>query len=164
MRSSPMACVLVLATLVPMTALAAGRQANAADRLDVAIEALSSPNVSDRECQAGMVALLDAIVAAAPAARTRGGWPEKVVAARTLAAGGHMVGAEVATLLNDSYRAVHGKAFALPEAARSPDTVRGYLRSRLSSVRSVLAERRFDEAVRRMLEAAVLIVTPVVVQ
>ncbi len=127
--------------------------------VDRAIQLLLEPASSDAQCTDGLVSLLDAIVKAAPATRFDGRWLEKIIAARDLVAGGRL--GEAATLLNDGYLAVNGGAFAMPAGVRSPGDARDCIREKLSSARSLLAEGRADEAVRRMLEAAVMVVTPI---
>ncbi len=149
-------CVLVVLTLCPPLG---GQAVDVPALVDRAIKLMLSPDSSDGQCREGLVLLLDAIVKAAPAARIQGAWPAKVADARKQVAAGHLF--ESTALLGDSYRAVSGKAFVMPAAVRSPDTAKDHIRKQLSTVGSLMAGGRADEAVRRMLEAALMVVTPV---
>jgi hypothetical protein len=149
------ACVLVMLTLWPAFAQ---QTLDVPGRVDRAVRLLLSPDGTDASCIEGLVSLLDAIVAAAPAAGIGGTWPAKVITARERVAAGQMD--QTAALLNDSYRAVHGRSFTIPAAVRSLPEAQTYIRNQLSSVRSLLDHGRAGEAVRRMLEAAVMVVTP----
>ncbi len=155
LRRLPLACALVM---VAWSALAA-QAPDVPGLVDRALTLLLTPESSDAKCTDGLVVLLDAIVKAAPAARIDGEWPAKVAAAREYVAAGHI--GPSAMLLGDSYRAVEGRAFAMPAEVRSPGDARDVIRKQLSSVRDLLAEGRSREAVRRMLAAALIVVTPV---
>jgi hypothetical protein len=140
--------------------LALGGQAlDVPGHVDRAIRLLLSPDRADEQCRDGLVSLLDAIVQAAPAARLGGTWLAKVEAARQSVASGRL--GDSVVLLGDSYRAVHGKPFKMPATIRSLTDATDYIRGQLSSVRTLLDQGRADEAVRRMLEAAVMVVTPI---
>jgi hypothetical protein len=153
----PVVGVLAMLTLLP----ALGDQSPDVPRhVDRAVRLLLAPDSSDEQCKDGLVSLLDAIIGAAPAARVGGEWPTTIAAARSRAARGEL--GETAALLNDSYRALHGTPFKMPVSVRSIQDARDYIRGQLSSVRGLLDQGRPDEAVRRMLEAAVMIVTPTV--
>jgi hypothetical protein len=149
-------CVCAMLALAPAVG---GQTPDVPDRVDRAITLLLSPDRSDAQCADGLLSLLDAIAEAAPAARIDGPWPAKVAAARARLAGGQM--GEAVPLLNDSYRLVYGKAFAMPATVRSLADARDHIRKQLSSVRGLMGQGRADEAVRRMLDAAVMIVTPI---
>ncbi len=127
--------------------------------VDRAIQLLLEPASGDAKCTDGLVLLLDAIVKAAPATRFDGPWLEKIAAARDLVAGGRL--GEAAALLNDGYLAVNGRACAMPATVRSPGDARDCIRELLSSVRSLVDQDRVGEAVRRMLDAAMMVVTPI---
>ncbi len=147
-------CIVVVLTAAP----APGAQALDVHRqVDRAVRLLLSPGSGDEQCK-GLVSLLDAIVQAAPAARLGGTWPEKVKAARDSVAGGRL--GDSVVLLADSYRDVHGKPFKMPASIRSLTDATGYIRGQLASITLLLEQGRADEAVRRMLEVAVIIVTP----
>ena len=149
-------CALMLLTFWPVLA---GQTLDVPGYVDRAIRLFFSPDTTDAQCTDGLVSLLDAIVKAAPAARIEGAWPAKVGAARERAAGGKM--ADAAGLLDQCYRAVHGKAFAVPANVNSLNAARDHIRKQLSSVRDLMDQGRADEAVRRMLDAAMMIVTPI---
>ncbi len=127
--------------------------------VDRAIQMLLEPASSDAKCADGLVSLLGAIVKAAPATRFDGPGLEKVAAARDLVAGGRL--GEAAALLNDGYLAVNGRAFAMPANVRSPGDARDCIREKLSAARNLLDQGRAGEAVRRMLDAAMMVVTPI---
>ena len=150
-------CILVMLTLSPASG---GQALDVPGQVDRAVRLLLSPDSHDERCTDGLVSLLDAIIGAAPAARLGGTWPAKIAGARDLVAGGRFLAGDTVTLLNDSYRAVHGKPFKMPPTVRSMSDARGHIRRQLSSVRSLLDQGRADEAVRRMLEAVLMIVTP----
>ncbi len=149
-------CVLIVLTFC----LSLGGQALDVPALvDRATKLMISPDRSDGQCREGLVLLLDAIVKAAPAARIPGAWPAQVADARKQVAAGHLF--ESTALLSDAYRAVSGKAFVMPAAVRSPNAAKDHIRTQLSTVGGLVDEGRADEAVRRMLEAALMVVTPV---
>jgi hypothetical protein len=148
-------CVLVTLAFCPVLG---GQVLDVPGHVDRAMQLLLSPDSSDAQCRDGLVSLLEAIIGAAPAARLGGTWPTAIAAARDKAAADQL--GETVSLLNDSYRAVHGRPFKMPATVRSVPDARDYIRRQLSSVRSLLDEGRGDEAMRRMLEAAVMIVTP----
>jgi len=150
-------CILLMLTVSPALG---GQAPDVPGQVDRAVRLLLSPGTNDEECKDGLVSLLDAIIGAAPTSRLAGTWPAKVAAARDLAASGRFLADDTVALLNDSYRAVHGKPFLVPPTVRSMPEARAYIRGQLSSVRSLLGQGRADEAVRRMLEAVVMIVTP----
>ncbi len=157
LRALAAICVPLILTMCPVLG---GQTPDVAGQVDRAARLLLSPGVTDQQCRDGLVSLLDAIIAVGPDTRVDGAWKSEVAAARDLAAGGRFLGDDTVRFLNDSYRAVHGKAFKMPPAVRSMPEAREYIRERLSSVRSLLDSGQPDEAVRRMLEAAVMIVTP----
>jgi len=160
-RSAVVAAVGIFLILTICPALG-GQALDVPGHVDRAIRLLLSPDRSDEQCTNGLVSLLDAIVQAAPAARLGGTWPAKVKAARDSVAGDRL--GDSVVLLTDSYRAVHGKPFKMPASIRSLTDATDYIRGQLLSVRVLLDQGRADEAVRRMLEAAVMIVTPLEVQ
>jgi hypothetical protein len=137
----------------------AGQTPDVSGSVDRAIELLFSPDTTGAQCTDGLVSLLDAILEVAPAARIDGAWAVSVSAARERMAGGRM--AEAAALLDEGYRAVNGKRFAMPPVVRSLDAARDHIRRQLSSVRGLMDQGRANEAVGRMLEAAMMIVTPI---
>ena len=151
----PAVCVLVTMTVSP----ALGRQAlDVPGHVHRAVQLLLSPESSGEQCRDGLVSLLDAIIEAARGARIAGAWPAKIAAARDSAARGRL--GDAAALLNDGYLAVYGTPFKMPATIRSVSDARDHIRGQLSSVRGLLGQGRTDEAIRRMLEAAVMIVTP----
>ena len=160
-RSAVLAAVGILLILTICPALG-GQALDVPEHVDRTIRLLLSPDRSDEESRNGLVSLRDAIVEAAPASRLGGTWPAKVKAARDSDAGDRL--GDSVVLLTDSYRAVHGKPFKMPATIRSPADATGYIHVLLSSIRPLLDQGRADEAVRRMLEAAVMIVTPLEVQ
>ncbi len=151
-----LACVLVILMLRPGFA---GQGPDVPSLVDQASQLLLGPAISDAQCTDGLVSLLDAIVKAAPATRLNGPGMEKVAAARERVTAGRL--REAAALLNDGYLAVNGRSFAMPADVRSPADARDHIRQLLSSVRSLLDHGRADEAVRWMLDAAVMVVTPI---
>ena len=157
-RARTAVCIFVTLALSPALG---GQSPKVPDQVDRAVRLLLSPGTNDAECKDGLVSLLDAIIGAAPTSRLTGTWPAKIAAARELAASGRFLADDTVALLNDSYRAVHGKPFLVPPTVRSMPEARAYIRGQLSSVRSLLDQGRADEAVRRMLEAVVMIVTPI---
>lgn len=160
-RNTVLVAVGILPMLIGCPAFS-GQALDVSGHVDRAIRLLLSPDRGDEECRNGLVSLLDAIVLAAPAGRPGGTWPAKVKAARDSVAGGRL--GDSVVLLTDGYRAVHGKPFKMPATIRSLADATGYIGEQLSSIRPLLDQGRADEAVRRMLEAAVMIVTPVEVQ
>jgi hypothetical protein len=153
----PAVCILVMLTFSP----ALGSQAlDVPGQVDRAVRLLLSADGSDERCTEGLVSLLDAIIGTAPAARLGGTWPAKIAAARDLVARGRFLADNTVALLNESYRTVHGKPFKMPPTVRSLPDARDHIRGQLSSVRSLLDQGRADEAIRRMLEAVLMIVTP----
>ncbi|MGE5361653.1 MAG: hypothetical protein ACM3NQ_21770 [Bacteroidales bacterium] len=156
-RHRPCSAVSVLVMLAFLPALG-GQALDVRGHIDRAIRLLLSPDSRDEQCKDGLVSLLDAITGAASYARIEGTWPATVAAARDQASRDELGGA--VGLLNDSYRAVYGAPFQKPATVRSVQDAKDHIRGLLSSARSVLNQGRADEAVRLMLEAAVMIVTP----
>ncbi len=150
-------CVPVMLTVWPVHT---GQVLDVPGHVDKASQLLLSPDTSARQCTDGLVSLLDAIAGAARSARITGTWPAKIVTARELVASGRSLTDDTVSLLHDSYRAVHGKSFKVPANVRSLADAREHLRGQLSSVRGLLDQGEVNEAIRRMLEAAVMIVTP----
>lgn len=133
-----------------------------AARLEQATKLLLDDRSTDVDRQAGLLALLDAVAEAAPASGVPGEWPRQVARARTLLAGGAPPDGEPGALLREAYRAVNGgAAFRFPGSARTLDEVLGLVRARLQEASEDLRGARSDAAVRRMLEAVLLVVTPV---
>ena len=149
-------CALMLLAFWPGVA---GQTLDVAGHVDRSIRIFFSPDATDAQCTDALLSLLDAIVKAAPAARIDGAWAAKVSAARKRMAAGKI--AETAVLLDEGYRAVNGKRFAMPAAVQSMEAARDHIRKQLASVRGLMDQGRADEAVRRMLEAAMMIVTPI---
>ncbi len=150
-------CVLMLLAL---PGVPSGQARDVPGHIDRAVRLLLSPDSSEAQCRDGLVSLLDAIIGAAPTARLSGTWAAKIAAARDLVAAGRFLADDTLALLNDSYRAVHGKPFKVPASVRSMPEARDYIRGQLATARSLLDQRRADEAIRRMLEAVLMIVTP----
>ncbi len=153
---APMACALLTLTLwQPVSA----QTRDVPHLVNRAMRLLLAPDGSGEQCLDGLASLLDAILKAAPAAGLDGSSTAKVAAAREQAAA-HRLGDSL-SLLGDAYRAVEGKAFVMPATVRSPGDAKDFIRTQLSSVAALLDQDRAGDAVRLMLGAALMIVTPV---
>jgi len=160
MRTSVAPAAICILAMLTLPAALGGQALDVPGQVDRAVRLLLSPDTSDAQCTDGLVSLLDAIIGAAPVAKLGGTWPAKIAAARDLMAAGRFLADDTVTLLNDSYRAVHGKPFAMPPTVRTMPDAKDRIRRQLASVRSLLDQGHADEAVRRMLEAVLMIVTP----
>ncbi len=161
MRTHPARSAVCIFVMLTLSAAPGGQPLDVPGQVDRAVRLLLSPDSSDAQCIDGVVLLLDAIVATAPATRLAGPWQAKLSSARELVARGRTLSNDAVALLNDSYRAVNGKPFMMPAAVRSVSDARDHIRGRLSSVRGLLDKGRADEAIQRMLEAVLMVVTPV---
>lgn len=130
--------------------------------LEKATKLLLDERSTDADRRAGLLALLDAVSEAAPSSGVPGEWPRQVARARTLLAGGATPDGEPGGLLREAYRAVNGgSAFRFPELARKPGEVVDLVRTRMQEASEALRASRPAAGVRLMLEAVLLVVTPV---
>jgi len=133
----------------------------ATDHLDRAVRLLLAPAPTDQDRKAGFLSLLDALVATAPDAPSAAACQPKLAKARQMASQGPALYDSVAELLGECYSDAHGGArFRVPDSVRSPADAVGYGRTQLQSARASLETHRGDDAFGRMIEVAVLVVTP----
>ena len=150
--------IFVLSTLSPVLD---GQSPDIPALVDRATQLLLSSDDSNDQGAKGLVALLDAITAAAPAAGLSGACQTGLATAQRLAAGDPSGVDEMVVLLGGCYREAHGKSFSMPPAVRSMPDLLEHARGLLASVRGLIQQGRPDEAIRRMLEVAMMVVTPI---
>lgn len=117
---------------------------------------------SDADAKAGLLALFDAVGQAAPDARIAGDWPAKVARARALFEKCPGVDEDAVVLLRDCHRQVAGGAgYRIPASVARMEDVLALGRHQLEEAAKALDACRSGDAVRLLLETALLVVTPV---
>jgi hypothetical protein len=135
--------------------------ANATTHVSRATELLSVEQPTETQLRQGFLSLLDALALVAPETRTRGSWPGKVAEARRLIDAGSLVEPKAVALLGECYRETHGGAdFRMPATVHTIADAREHIRVQLVAVPDLIKTGANDEAARRLLEAAVAVVTP----
>jgi hypothetical protein len=135
--------------------------AKAAIQVNRAAELLLVEQSTEAQLRQGFLSLLDALLLVAPEIRPPGSWPEKVAEARRLIHGGSLVEPRAVALLGECYRETHGgAAFRMPPTVHTIADARDHIRLRLVAAPDLIKTGATDEAARRLLEAAVAIVTP----
>jgi hypothetical protein len=137
------------------------KDAQATDEVNRAVELLLVEQPTEAQLRQGFVSLLDALLLVAPEDRAPGSWPAKAAEARRLIESGSLVGQQAATLLGECYRETHGgTAFQMPPTVHTIADAREHIRVQLVAVPELLRKGAQDEAARRLLTAAVAVVTP----
>jgi len=150
-----------LAVLLALSLRAGADVRTAVAHVDRALQLAFAAGATDEQVKAGFLSLLDAIVASAPEARIPGEWPSKAAAARRLVAAGSVPDDRAVAMLHECYRNLHGgRAFRMPAAIRSISDATGYARRQLEAARDLLLRGQREEAIRRLLDTALMIVTP----
>lgn len=117
---------------------------------------------SDADAKAGILALLDAVAEAAPAARIAGDWPAKVSRARTLFERCGGVDEDAVALLKESYRQVTGGTeYRFPASVVRIEDAVAHGRRQLEEASEAIRAGRSGVAVRLLLETVLLVVTPI---
>jgi hypothetical protein len=136
------------------------RGTQATTQVNRAIELLLVEQPTEAQLRQGFVSLLDALLLVAPEG-TQGSWPAKATEARRLIESGSLVDQGAATLLRECYRETHGgMAFQMPPTVHTIADARAHIRLQLVAVPELLQKGDGDEAARRLLTAAVAVVTP----
>ena len=130
--------------------------------LDRALDLLLAEGASSDEMKAGFLALLDAMAETAPPSSGPGGTcGARFAVARLRMGDGSILDEAGVSLLAECYRETHdGRAFAVPGTVRSVADARQHVRRQIESAQTLLREGRSREAVAVLLDATMLIVTP----
>ena len=151
-------CVVLLA--LPVGAHPAADSAVAA--LDRAVRWLLATDPGQRNSFDGFLSLLDALILTAPDAPSASACRAQLLRGRDALAPGRMLHPGTVEAIHACYRDTHGgEAFGLPPSVRSGGDPAEYCRQQLIDARVALLAVRHEEAFRRMIEAAALVVTPV---
>lgn len=129
-------------------------------RLDHAAQALVDEGRSAEDVRAALLDLLDEAIAAAPAAGLGGEWPEKASRARERIATRSPVDPEARRFLEESWREATGKAWAMPSSVARIEDATALVKRDVGEAATALRERRAAEGVRLLLEAVLVVVTP----
>ncbi len=132
------------------------------DRVEQASRLIFTPGATDDAIREGFVLLLDAAVDAAADAKMPSAFTSKIAEARRRMRDVSLVDAKAVTLLEECYAEVHGGTpFRMPASVKSPSDASVHGRGLLEPVPALLKQGKPRDALSRMLEAAVAIVTPV---
>lgn len=135
---------------------------SATEHLDRAVQLLLPRDPTGQDLRAGFLSLLDALIATAPDAPSAARCGPRLATARQVASRGSILDDRAVALLHECFRDTHdGASFRVPHSIRSVADAAGYCRAQLQSARDALQNGRGDAAFGRMIEAAVLIVTPI---
>jgi hypothetical protein len=160
-RATVLVTTLGLGLLVVAAAASDSPTAAATNHVSRASALLLEEHPTDAQLREGFLSLLDALLLVAPEGGAQAAWPAKAAEARRLIDAGSLVDRRAASLLGDCYRATHGgEAFRMPATVHSIADARAYIGRQLATVPDLLKAGHGDEAVQRLLEAAVAIVTP----
>lgn len=137
------------------------KDAQATAQVNRAVELLLVEQPTEAQLRQGFVSLLDALLLVAPEDRAQGTWAAKAAEARRLIEAGSLVDPKAAALLGECYRETHGGAvFQMPATVHTIADAREHIRLQLVAVPELLQKGASDEAARRLLTAAVAVVTP----
>jgi hypothetical protein len=149
----------VAAALAALLILPASTEAQAASAIAAVdrAERIFSGTASPAEVQAGLQSLLAAISETAAGLDLPAEFVNQIAEARRIEG----VDPKATRLLNDCYKLLnHGTSYRAPASVRDMPGAMEYLRSRIAAGRTLLVKGEASEAVRALLDAAVLIVTP----
>jgi len=153
-----LAAALVIVVFSPIRAGADPK--TAAAHLDRVTE-LFAPNATEAQMKAGFEVLLAAMTELVPTAGLPAECGTKLAAARWEVTQGTLGGPKTAGPLADCYRLAHGgKAFRVPDTIDTLDEAMSYARQRVQAARALIADDKGGDGLRALLEAALLIVTP----
>jgi len=134
----------------------------AAKHAESALAQLFGAQRSDAQTRAGMLSILDAVAAAATDAGLTDEWKAMIMGARRRISEGSLVDGESQLALHQCYRQINeGKPFRMPEGIRSVDDAAASARKLLESGPPLLRSGKSLEAVRALLETALMILTPI---
>jgi len=131
------------------------------ETIDRATRLLLARNPSEKQLGAGFTALLDAAVEAATAGNLPAEVRAKLAAARTRFTESSPVDEQGVLALGACYRLLSsGRPFEFPRDVRTIDGARERIRERLGAARTSLLEGKAEACVRALVEAAMMIATP----
>lgn len=137
-------------------------------RLERASRLLLEVGRTDADVKAALLALLDETLEAARSSRLPDGGREKVARARSLLADeppGHdeafCLLAESHRLLGESYREATGKGWHMPASVSRVEDAVTLTSGRIDDATRALREGRANDTVRLLLEATLLVLTPI---
>ena len=150
-----------LAVLFTLASCVRAEAVGVVARAERAAQLLFAPKPADAQIKEGLLTLLDAIVEAAPGAGIAGDWPSKIADARRILEDSPGYD-KVAALLDECHREINGGApFRMPETIHSIGNAVDQGRRNLESIRSLMQQGKAGDAVRRMLETLLIIMTPI---
>ena len=129
-------------------------------KLERAAQALVDEGRSAEDVRAALLDLFDEAIAAAPAAGLGGEWPAKASRARELFATRSPADPEARSLLEESWREATGKAWAMPSSVARIEDATALVKRDVGEAAKALREGRAADGVRLLLEAALVVVTP----
>lgn len=132
-------------------------------RLDRAGRLLTLEQASSDQLRKGFLALLDAVTEVAPpTGGPAGACAAKVSEARARMSSGSILDRAGVALIGECYRDTHGgRPFAVPAAVRSVADAREHIRRQVEEAQTLIRRGRAGEAAGVLLDAAMLIVTPI---
>ncbi len=145
-----------------VTAAAGAESGEPAARVQRASRLIFGPKATTGGVREGFVLLLDEAADAAAEARMPAAFASKIADARRRIRDIAFADAKAILLLEECYGEVHGGTpFRMPAGVKSLADVSGYGRGLLEPVPALLEQGKPREALSRMLEAAIVVVTPV---
>lgn len=115
---------------------------------------------TETDVRGALLDLLDETAAAAPAAGLPGDWAEKAVRARSLIAVRSALDEEARRLLEESWRAATGRAWSMPASVARLEDATALVKRDVDGAVKALREGRAADEVRLLLEAVLVVVTP----
>ncbi len=157
-----LAVVAALAAALPLASCGRGSADDPAAQAERAAELIFSADATEAHMNEGFLRALDAIALTAADSKVPAGFPSKIDKARRGIAEGSPTDDRAVALLHECYRDLHeGAPFRFPETILSPADAAREGRQRFESVRTLLQRGESAEAVSRMLEGLLLVVTPI---
>ena len=133
-------------------------------KIKTAADLLLVPAERQGDVQKGFKLLIEAIELAAPGTRFPGEYAAKVNAARQIFESQSILEEKGAALLRSAWQLVNaGKEFQMPAGISNMNQAVAHCRKRIDSARASLKQGKLDDCSRALLEVAIMIVTPMVV-
>jgi len=162
MRVRLLACVAMGCLALLWSGATAAMDAAAVDsRIKMAADNLQKPD-QDGGGEKAFRLLVEAVAMAAPETGFPADFGKKVEEARKIFESDNAMNAKGISLLRDAYAlASSGKDFRVPEGIAGLDQVTAHILERAEKARASLKQKKTGECARLLLEAALMIVTPV---
>lgn len=129
-------------------------------RLEHAAQVIVDERRTERDVRGALLDLLDEAIAVGPAAGLPGDWAEKAARARALFEARSPLDEEARLLLEESWRAVAGKAWSMPASVARIEDATALVKRDVDGAVKALREGRAADEVRLLLEAVLVVVTP----